>query len=129
MFKNVHYNSRSNKMFIWEVINDKTVKNVYDYEDEYYIADPNGKYKDIFGTAMTKKVASHKDEIKNYKDIGAVLAESDLDKETKFLQNRYGKLDLKADIKNFNICYIDIEIAAGNGGFNPNHKIKIRKKQ
>lgn len=112
MFKNVYYNNRSNKIYLWETINGKEVKTVEDYEDIYYIADPNGEHKDIFGNKMTKKIASHRDEIKNYKDLHATLAESDIDKETKYLQHRYGKLDLKSNIKDFNICYIDIEIAA-----------------
>jgi len=113
IFNSIYYNNRSNKIHLVETIGGERVKYDDYYENTYYLPDPTGNsdITDIYGNSVIKKVASHKDEIKNLKDIYVQLSESDIDPATKFLQQRYGNVDLKARISDFNIAYIDIEIS------------------
>lgn len=116
MFKNIYYNHRSNKIYLWETINGHSVKVEDDFENVYYMQDTTGMsdIKDIYGRPMVKKIQSSRDEIKNLKQLNIKLAESDIQPEVKYLQSRYKSLELKTNINDFNVCYIDIEIAGSN---------------
>jgi len=112
MFKNIYYDSWNNKMHLWEIGEDgKTVYNVFKHEIEYYVLDKTGKspIKDIFGNSVVRKVTDSRKNLKDLKDSGEKLFESDLSEEVKFLHKRYGDQEHIVNIKDYSIFNIDIE--------------------
>lgn len=128
-FKNLYYESKAKKMVVWELVDGKEVRNIYDFVPFFYVKDStNPTVRDIYGTPM-KKVIDESGELgKYYKMSNLQLAEEDVDIETKFLQEHYGNAeDLKYNIKDFNVAFIDIEVASGNGGYLPNHAVSVKR--
>lgn len=130
-FRNIYYERKAKKMVVWEIEDGKPVRNIYDFVPYFYVKDssPNATVKDIYGTSMKKVVDETGEMLKNYKMAKVSMAESDIDMETKFLQDHYSGEELKYDIKNFNIAFLDIEVASGNGGFLPDYVIKVKKNE
>lgn len=135
MFKNIYYNSRSNKVTLWETYNGKTSVLTEDLEYKYFTKPQNGEEPtayDIYGRPLVSKISSNifdlKEKTKLYKSMpGFYSAETDIEPEVKFLQERYGSVELKPNPADFNIGYFDIEVAVGHTGHSNKHKIKIRK--
>jgi DNA polymerase elongation subunit (family B) len=112
IFKNVFYDSWKNKIHLCEIDdNGETVYKELDHEVEYYIPDKTGQSKitDIDGNPVVKRTTQNKSSLKDLKDSGEKLCESDLDECVKFLHKRYGDTEQVVDIKKFNIFNIDIE--------------------
>jgi hypothetical protein len=131
MFTNIFYDAQHSKIYLWEIINGKKLKGVYNIEYDYYIEDPSGnsEVKDIMGRPMIAQVASSRKAITELKSSGVYTCEGDLSEEVKFLQKRYGKIkNMLPDSPLLNVCFLDIEVATGASGFSKNHKIKVRKK-
>ena len=112
-FASIEYNFKSNKIHLWEYHNGQRVKVEEDFVNEYYVqCDPSdATHKDIYGTPMKKQTGKSKN-AQMLKDMGMRVAESDLPPEMKFLHQRYGELDNKPEMKDYNVAFIDIEIAS-----------------
>ena len=127
-FKNLYYEHKSKKMVVWETEDGKETRNIYNFVPFFYVKDSNNPtVKDIYGTPMKKVVDESGDLVKYYKMANTPMAESDIDIETKFLQDHYGSEDLKYNIKDFNIAFLDIEVASGNGGFLPDYVLAVKR--
>lgn len=116
MFKNVHYNFKSNKYTVWEVEDGKTRK-IEDYlKHYYYVKDPDGisPTTDIHGTPVIRRETDSKDKMLEFKKTGVYMCESDINPEIKILHMLYGNEQMKADVNDFNIAYLDIEIEVGD---------------
>ncbi len=115
-FKNIYYNSRSNKIHLWWNVNGVNRYDKYDYTHEYYsLATPHEivdnsveKKTDMYGNAMVKRTANKPSDVKSG---NRKLAESDLKPEVKFLHKKFDKMELKPDINKVQIMYYDIEVA------------------
>ncbi len=115
MFSNIYYDPFHSKIHLWEIINGKKTHGTYPIEHEYYVEDDSKQspITDIFGRSMLLKKAQNKRVINELKEAGVYTCEGDLSEEVKFLQNRYGKIkQMLPDGSNFNIGYIDIEVAS-----------------
>lgn len=112
-FKNIYYDSWKNKMYLWEYDSDtdRTEMKEFDHEIEYYVLDKSGKsdITDIEGNPVVRKVTKNKSLLKELKESGEKLCESDLNECVKFLHKRYGDQEDVVDIKKFNIFNVDIE--------------------
>lgn len=117
-FTSIEYNYKSNKINLWECYDGKRIKSEEDFVNEYYVqcAPADATVHDIFKTPMKKQVGGRKAEIQMIKESGIKVAESDIQPAIKYLQKKYHGANIKPDMKNFNICFIDIEIA-GEGEF------------
>lgn len=112
-FKNIYYDKYKNKMLLWELNdNGETELKTFDHEIEYYVQDPTKKspIKDIYGNPVIRQVTTNKDKLKDLKESGTKLYESDLSEESKFLHKRYGDQDDNIDFDKYVIANIDIEI-------------------
>ena len=129
MFKKIYFDNKNKKIHLCETYNGKDVESVEDFEYTYYIRDVSGrsKIKDVNGVPVIAQMSTDKRKFKFLKERGTKLYESDINEEMQFLQHRYRDVDLKPDINDFNIAYLDIEVESGSK-YNPNHIIKIRKK-
>ena len=118
MFTNIEYNYKSNKIHLWECHDGKRIKSEEDFINEFYVEckQSEATVYDIFKTPMKKQIGGKKSEIQMLKDSGIKVAESDIQPTIKYLQQKYHGANLKPDMNNFNICFIDIEIA-GEGEF------------
>jgi DNA polymerase elongation subunit (family B) len=114
-FASIEYNFKSNKIHLWEYYGGEKVKVEEDFVNEYYVQcnASEATHKDIHSTPMKKKIGGRKQDIDMLKQSGLKVAESDLPPEMKFLHQRYGGVkDLKPVYKDYNVCFIDIEIAS-----------------
>tara|TARA_R110001606_G_scaffold14319_2_gene60672 strand:+ start:11957 stop:14539 length:2583 start_codon:yes stop_codon:yes gene_type:complete len=117
-FTNIEYNYKSNKIHLWECYDGKRVKSEEDFVNEYYVQcnESEASVHDVYKTPMKLQVGGSKSEIQMVKESGIKVAESDIQPTIKYLQKKYHGANIKPDINNFNICFIDIEIA-GEGEF------------
>lgn len=110
-FKNVYFDPKLNKIYLRELDSDKFKE--IEFEHSYFIKDKTDKsqIKDIHGNSMIRCVAESKKNLNSLSSTGINLCESDLDERVKFLHNRYSNAKLQPKASNFNVCYMDIEIA------------------
>jgi len=113
-FKRIYYEASSNKIFHWYYDDKgKTHREELHPEIEYYLEDksknPKSGMVDIYGTPVKLQTSS---DIFAMKNLAKTIKtyETDISEDVKFLQKRYKGKELKADLKNFNICTIDIEV-------------------
>ena len=114
-FKNIYFDYKTNKIHLWEVFNNKTVKYEDEFENFYYIEDKTktSPIVDIYGKSVIKEFGSS-EKVKVLKSAGHYICESDISTDIKFLQERYKGIESNTDISNFNIAYLDIEIAVND---------------
>lgn len=127
-FTRIFYDAYKNRLYCIENIDGKRSKIDFHPEFEYFVPDKSGisEIKDIYGNPVTLQTSETRQGMKSI--AGAVkTCETDISEDIKFLQKRYKGQKLKADIKNFQIATVDIEVSSGYTGFEENHKIKIRK--
>lgn len=137
-FKRVHYDRKNGKILLWE--GSATKPKRIPFVPDFYVVDESAEdsaYRDIHGKPVRPLNISEKTAyfnwVKNrWNDKKAKcpvenLCEEDLDVETKFLQKKYVNTELTVNPKDFKIGIIDIEIAAGNGGYLPNHRVVARR--
>ncbi|MFW6272892.1 MAG: 3'-5' exonuclease, partial [bacterium] len=81
---------------------------------EYYIEDKTGKseIKDIYGTSVVHQETDSRDGLKSIVLSGVKCYEHDIPQDLKFLQKKYGNKKLDVNIDNFQIAFIDIEVAS-----------------
>ena len=118
MYSAVHHDRNNDLIFVW--YNDgsrmayKTKHKLYTPNQGEYGSRPCGM-KDIYGKDMFEVIVDGKTEM----DIRARhtgktnhISECDIDFKTRWLQKHYEDVDdLRFDMKNFNICFLDIEVA------------------
>lgn len=119
MYTAVHHDRQNNLMFMW--YEDGTRKA---YKVKHRFFTPNfGEYNsvpcgmhDIYGKEMFECVVDGRTEAElRAKHMGSYnhLSEIDVDFRTRWLQNNYEDYDdIRFESKNFNICYLDIEVAS-----------------
>ncbi len=114
MYRRVYHDYKNNKIHLWETVDNVNKHEVFDQPIEYYMPDISGtsNIKDIFGNTYKKASAYNKKTIRELKNMGVKLCESDLSESIKFIQKRYFGKNLKVDMSAFNIANIDIEVAA-----------------
>lgn len=116
-YKSIHYNQRSKNFDVWEINDDgESVHKKIGFDEIIYMRLPKGRTSDkhdIFGNPVKEVIVRDKQHVTSLKQMGSVLCESDLDKTVKFLHQNYDTgAALKANMKDFNIAYHDIEIAS-----------------
>ncbi len=137
-FKRLHYDRKNKNILLWEGSAKKPKK--IPFVPDFYVVDEiafDSSLKDIHGRPVRPL---KQEERKAYYDWEAKrwrgerikcpienLCEEDVDVETKFLQKKYVNVELTPEIGDFKIGVIDIEIAAGNGGYLPGHKAVARR--
>jgi len=111
-FTRIYYDAYKNRLYCSETVNGKRKKIDYHPQFEYYVPDTEGDstLKDIYGAPVTLQVSETR------KDMRAVAecvqtCETDISEDVKFLQKRYKGMQLKADMANFQVATIDIEVA------------------
>jgi len=113
MFKSVYYDFKTKKIHLWETFNGKTSKLVEDYTYEYYASDDSGTshIRDVYGNPVKLQTTRDKKRIESLKEAGVNLCESDLQESICFLQKRYKGVELDPKVEDFDIAYMDIEVA------------------
>jgi len=111
-FKRIYYEASNNKLYHWFYDDEgKSQKEELHPEIEYYVIDNSKKSNitDIFGNPV---ILQKSENIFAMKEIAKLMKtyETNISEEIKFLQKTYKGKELKADIKNFNICTVDIEV-------------------
>lgn len=117
MFRNVYYNYSTNKIHLWETINDKRIYDKIDWVPYIYVPDKKGNISTIFGE-KAKKI-----EFENYKKYKTFNENKEIKKfedhvkpELQFLAERYYKIsddDIKAP--ELRIGSLDIEVQSDKG--------------
>lgn len=119
MFTSIHHDRQNNFMFLWYT--DGT-RQAYKVKHRFftprlgeYGSEPSGM-KDIYGNEMYECIVDGRTEADlRAKHTGAHnhLSEIDVDFRTRWLQKNYESVtDLRFDSKDFNICYLDIEVSS-----------------
>jgi len=118
MYSAIHHDQNNAKMFVW--YNDGS-RMVYNTKHKFYT--PNqGEYgarpcgmSDIYGKEMFEVIVDGKKEMElrqKHNGPSNYLCEVDIDFRTRWLQQHYQeKNDLRFSMKDFNICFLDIEVA------------------
>jgi hypothetical protein len=131
MYKNVYYDSRTNKIHLWHVVNGVNQKDVYDYSHDYWQTamegdDLTNSKKDLFGKDMVQKSVERKRDMPkhlHYSDI----AEGDVKEETKFLHKMFASKVMSPNIDNLQVMTYDIEVRIGrNANFKDEYTITCR---
>lgn len=117
-FKNVHYNYNSNTITLWENTEGGGTKKISLNPDiEYYIPDSSGKspIKDIWGNSVKIQTSKTIKDMKSFVSTANIkTCEASISQDIKFLQKRYGDDKLKANIDDFQVATIDIELESGD---------------
>lgn len=121
MYTAVHYDRFNELMFYWLSDGTRDAKQVkhrfYSPMRGHYGSRPCGMT-DIYGREMFESVVSGRDEMNiRQANLGKhnLLAECDIDFRTRWLEDFYKDEEaLRIDIDDFNICYLDIEVAVGD---------------
>lgn len=105
---------KGNKIYLKEV--GKESFESFEYNHWYYVDDQTGnpeiQFKNFENTPVKRIDEVTRDSANMYKMQNYGVYENDLSPEVKFLLNRYEKEDkLEVSVSDFNICYIDIEVA------------------
>ena len=118
MYSSIHHDRNNELMFVW--YNDgsrmvyKTKHKFYTPNQGEYGARPCGM-KDIYGKDMFEVITDGKKEMDlraRHNGPSNYLAELDIDFRTRWLQQDYQDVDdLRFSMKDFNICFLDIEVA------------------
>lgn len=114
MYRNIYFDNYNSKVHIWETVGGKRFKEVVPIECEYFVEDKSGKseLEDIFGVKVVPQISKNKKVVQGLRDAGVYTCESDIPEDVKYLQKKYGQIkDLKPNMKEFEICYLDIECA------------------
>lgn len=141
-YKSIIWNRFRREITVWD--GDKSKKRTEKYEKPIYVKEEGESdvlRKDLYGTPV--RLISEKEReayvkwdtlkwddkkrrpnpLKSLED----LCEEDLDERVAYLQEKYRDVDLQFTMKDFHVAYLDIEVAAGNGGYLPSQEIMWRK--
>jgi DNA polymerase elongation subunit (family B) len=113
-FRNCYYDYKLNKIHLTETWNGKSVRVDEKNTFSYYVEDKTGKsdIKDVFGKSVKKQTSQSRESMKSLVNSGFYCCETDIAPDIKYLQDRYAGVKMEDNIDDFNICYIDIELAA-----------------
>ena len=99
----------------------------FDWTPKVWVLDEkaDGAVTDIYG----RKVRPYTilDAEKKLDPRGESCCEGDIAGESLFLLERYGDKEIVGNISDFAVATIDIEVAAGNGGYLPNHNVTFKR--
>lgn len=121
MFKNVHYDTKSNQIHLWEQIKGENLYSKIDWVPYVYVPSKrNTNTKTIFGDSVVRKKFKNYYEYLKYQKENQNIYENKVKPEIQFLAERYSPID-DDDIEVPKIkCYIiDIEVNANDGFPNP----------
>jgi len=112
MFKRIYFDNKSKHIHLWETYNGKDVKSNEPFEYKYYVQNnkSTSDIKDIDNNPVLQLKTRNKDKMDSLKNNGLKLYETDIPEEVQYLQYRYQDVDLKPDINDFKIAYLDIEV-------------------
>lgn len=129
MYTRTYYDSYHNKMYLWEVVDGKRSRIEESPLIEYYVRDPKNEspIKDIYGNSVILQTSQTVKDMKAVADC-VYTCETKIPADVKYLQKRYFGQKLKANMDDFNVCTVDIEVSGGYTGFNDDHVIKIKNK-
>jgi len=112
-FNRIYYDRFKGKIHLWYTQDSKRYHDELEHEIEYFIENPKAKeYKDIFGTPVERKLAKTKKFVTKAKEMGKRVFNGDIPEEMKFLHKRFEGINLKPNLSDINVCYLDIEIKA-----------------
>jgi DNA polymerase elongation subunit (family B) len=117
LFTNIYYDEYKGKMHLWELNEQGRIQHIVeDHQIEYYVEDDTKRSHttDIYGTPVTKKIASSRKSLKELRNSNVKMYESDISEEVKFLHKRYADNDFRPNVNNYKVANIDIEIQSGN---------------
>jgi DNA polymerase elongation subunit (family B) len=112
MFANIEYNHKSNRIHLWYYVDDKRIYETFPYKHKVWVdSEEETGYVDLHGTPKKPITFKNKKESKGIIDPSnpTSVCEQDLNEKLKFLNERYGKVEMTPDVNNLNICYFDIE--------------------
>lgn len=121
MYTAIHHDRRNSKIFLYYADGARMA-----YESNHRLFTPNfGEYgsvdsgmTDIYGKPVYSAVVTGEKEMEIREINGGPdnqISECDIDYRTRFLQNHYKDVkELRFNIKDFNICFLDIEVESGN---------------
>lgn len=116
-FKKIYYDHMNNRITLWEDDEDgRTSKISVKPDIEYYIPDNTGQSgkRDIWGNSVKLQTSKSRKDMKSFIETSNIpTCESTLAEDMKYLQKRYGGKKMKAEIDNFQIATIDIELESG----------------
>lgn len=124
MFKNIHYNPNTSKVFLWEVGSIKP--KIFSYQHKYWISVPehlsNTDTRSFAGDHLKEVVIGRGDSInkhmKKVSEMGVDSFELSAKPAMKFLHEYYGTEDLKFDFrKDFACIELDIETSCDDDVF------------
>lgn len=110
-FTRIFYDGYKNRLYCIDNIDGKRNKIDFHPEFEYYIPDKTGQseIKDIYGNSVILQKSETRQGMKSVAEA-VQTCETDISEDIKFLQKRYKGQKLKANLSNFQICTIDIEV-------------------
>ena len=119
MWTAIHYDRRNNLMFLWTADGARSgykIKNrCFTSRLGEYGSRPCGM-KDIYGNDVYEIIADSKTESdikQRHFGPNNHISECDIDVRTRWLQSEYREMDdIRFSIEDFNICFLDIEVAA-----------------
>jgi len=104
MYQAIGYDKRKGIMHVWD---DELGHQKFPFKPYGYLPDPNGQYKSLDGTVLTRAAGNHKDNPKAY--------ESDLNEEVRTLIDLYYESDLAS--RGHRELFFDIETAKDENGY------------
>lgn len=121
MYTAIHHDRRNSKVFVYYADGARMA-----YESNHQLYTPNlGDYgsvdsgmTDIYGKPVYSSIVSGEKEME-IRELNSgpdnQISECDIDYRARFLQNHYKDVpELRFNIKDFNICFLDIEVESGN---------------
>lgn len=125
-FKNVMWDSFNKQILVRRIGSTEYEKVPFSFD--YWTEDETGQseIKDCYGIPMKRVVTKDKNTLKILRQNGVKLAESDISEVVKWIHSEYDDKELDSDVKNFNICFFDIEVQTGRKYYLDSN-IKIRK--
>lgn len=120
-FTRIFYDNYKNRLYCIENVDGKRRKIDFHPQFEYYVPNKSGssEFHDIYGNPVKLMTSKTRKDMKHVSE-NVKTCETDIGEDIKFLQNRYKGQNLKADIKNFQIATLDIEVAAKDQFPEPN---------
>jgi DNA polymerase elongation subunit (family B) len=111
MFTRIFYDPYKNRLYCVENVNGKRSKIDFHPKFEYYVPDNTGNspFKDIYGNTVMLQESETRQDMRAVSE-SIKTCETDISEDVKFLQKRYRGQNLKADLNNFQICTLDIEV-------------------
>ena len=121
------FRRKDNEVIVWERNNGKREVKHYPAPLYFYTEHDDGEFTSIFGKKLERQDFFNYDEFYSTKQKlkRHRLYESDITPDIKVLSEQYYNVELPK----LNITMLDIEVAYEVNQYDPNHVVKIRKKE